>query len=236
MNIDEAIAARNTVKNPVPDPRVAQRQRLRNVQNYPHDLTPGQLRGDAPGVVHAQGALQKAEDAWNAIRDAARDDESDMATLAKRSSAVSERASRSLASATKTLESQIAHYDTELTKAVEPRVEPALATEIRQHFRELPFTEVAKHIGDPRVTSAILSAPAVLSGRTSEEVGRLRDQAEQSLAPDLHRRRAESRRALDTVTAASTRFQTVIDARINDWHRAAAQPGTMAHLGEMADG
>ncbi|MEM6413537.1 MAG: hypothetical protein AAF720_02650 [Pseudomonadota bacterium] len=233
--IEVAVAARNTARVSHPAPRAEQRRRLRKVQDYPLDLTPGQVSGDAPGVAHAQGVLQKAQEAWDAIRDAARDSDVPLGALAKQSSAVADRATRSLASAVTTLERQIAHFDGELDNALSMRVEPALATEIRAHFRDRPFTDVAQHLDDPRIASAILTAPAVLSGRTSEEFSRLRDQAEQSLAPDAHRKRAESRRALDTVTAAVGRFQSVIDSRINEWHRAAAQPGAMMRLGELAD-
>lgn len=77
--------------------------------------------------------------------------------------------------------------------------EVALAQEIRQHLRrqKRPIDLVLKLMSDPRILSAILSAPAFLSGLSEIELNLVRERARTALHPEQVETQAKLSGALE---------------------------------------
>ena len=120
-----------------------------------------------------------------------------------------------------TLWAQVEHLDKEIAQTLKPPVEPALAAQIRAHWagnREaLPGVKKAIDEGDVATMSAVLNAPAYLSGLSDKNQAVLRQVAARRLAPEKVRQRSEATDALERVEAATNHFMTTIADRLREW-------------------
>lgn len=103
--------------------------------------------------------------------------------------------------------------------AVKPPGSPAevaLYAEIRQHMRMQggnPFEFFKKHAADERVASAVLSAPAFLSGLTDTEFNHLKNEAESRINPTARGTMNELSKALEHLEAGIKSAERMIATR-----------------------
>ena len=120
-----------------------------------------------------------------------------------------------------TLQSQIKHLDGEIAQALRPPVEPNLAGQIRAHWsgsgKALTGVRRAIQDGDTATMSAVLDAPAYLSGLSDKDQAALRLIAAQKLAPDKVQQRSEAADALERVERATNHFMQTIAGRLREW-------------------
>ena len=188
--------------------------------DIPPDHHPGTLRGDGPGAVLGREALTGIYEAYGKINDTA-GRVTDKARLASAAQPFAERAVQRAGRAVTTLTAQVEHLDGEIATALRPPVEPGLAAQIRGHWagggKALTGLRRAIADGDATTASAVLNAPAYLSGLTDKEQGVLRTIAAERFAPMQVARRAETFAALERVERATNHFMETIAGNLREW-------------------
>lgn len=188
--------------------------------DIPPDHHPAVLKGKSPGANLGRAALTSIYEAYGKINDTAAR-VSDKGRLASAAQPFAEHAVQSAGRAMTTLRSQIAHLDGEIATALKPPVEPNLAGQVRAHWAQsgkaLQGVKAAIDDGDMTTMSAVLSAPAYLSGLTDENQAVLRLVAAAAVAPDMVARRGEAADALERVERATDHFMQTIAGRLNEW-------------------
>lgn len=158
--IDAALAVRGRPPARPPKPAVSREVVV------PIDHHPGTIQGDGPSAGSARAAMTALHDAWTRIAEAAGDTSIDPPRLAKAAQSAMERALTAADRATSAIDGRVRDLETTITAAVQPRVDPTLAAEVRAYWREKGWangmTEAMR--ADVRTASAILSAPGYLSG------------------------------------------------------------------------
>jgi hypothetical protein len=110
--------------------------------------------------------------------------------------------SKSLVAARASVEHQMARWDEQSGLAIKPPAtiaESVQLSEIRAYVSAMSDNRVhfiAKHAHDPRVVSAVLGAPAFLSGLTDADIGIVKAQVAERVAPEIAAARAETAKAL----------------------------------------
>lgn len=227
--LDKAIAARNSPpKKPYPD---LMRRHERNVPKCPLDIDAASIKGDGPALDRAREAMSAIRSSWDAIRDAARETE-DVRKLAKDAGQLASRATRAADKATEYLANAEDNLREQIRERVEVSVNPALATEIRQAARGRDDL-VTMVMNDRRVASAILSAPAFLSGIDNRRQATLREAAEGAHAGEQVARLRQVRRAAEQIDAAGRRVNSELMTRVRDWDK--AEPSAVVRMREMAN-
>ena len=134
---------------------------------------------------------------------------------------LAEHAVQSAGRAMTTLRKQVEHLDSEIATALKPPVEPNLAGQIRAHWAQsgkaLTGVKAAIDDGDTATMSAVLSAPAYLSGLTDKSQAALRLVAAAAVAPDMVAQRGEAADALARVERATDHFMQTIAGRLREW-------------------
>src|SRR5690606_16568302 len=139
--------------------------------------------------------------------------------LAKAAQSAMERALTAADRATSAIDGRVRELEAAITAAVQPRVDPTLAAEVRAYWREKGWASgmVEAMREDVRTASAILSAPGYLSGLDSERMATMR-----RLAVDAHAREAQA--ALDEAVAARRKVETasgrmieLVTPRLREW-------------------
>ncbi len=188
--------------------------------DIPPDHHPAVVKGDSPGATLGRAALTGIYEAYGKINDTAAK-VADKGRLASAAQPFAERAVQQAGRAVTTLRKQIAHLDGEIATALKPPVEPNLAGQIRSHWarsgKALTGVKAAIDDGDAATMSAVLSAPAYLSGLTDKSQATLRLVAAAAVAPDMVAQRVEAAAALARVEAASDHFMQTIAARLREW-------------------
>lgn len=246
--IDDAIAARNLAKrNPHPDPQRSANAKLRSVPAMPLDLTPGAVLGDGPSAKEARTALSGLEQAWNLIREAASSDDVKVADLAKHGQKALETGLAKVDRAEAAVTAQVAAISSSIDAIIMPPQSDEFAGEIRtywrhqntdirngkQHVKSLSsLIEAVKQ--DKRTVSAILSAPAYLSGLSDDNMAVLRDQAVSTWAPDQQAKLNEAKASLSRVQKARDRAISFLAPKIRTW--AEPESTALANLAKMAGG
>ena len=113
------------------------------------------------------------------------------------------------------------HLDKEIASALKPTGDPGLAAQISSHRaqRDGAPSGLSKLIeaGDTATTSAVLNAPAYLSGLGEKDHAILRELAARRFAPEKVAQRAEATDALARVEGATEHFMDTIAGRLRDW-------------------
>lgn len=226
--IEAAVSARNRPGQHPIDPRLPTSRGPRDIEPVPVDYHPGGIRGESSGAQSANATLGVLHEAWNTIKVAA---DSDMplgqvATLGERA------LSKALANADKTI-GQLAvresNLETKIREAVQPKISDSFAGEIRTFVRlEVTdrkgkmdggklskITQSAK--GDKRVASAILEAPAILSGLTEEAHDVFRRQIVHHFAEETDAELQETRNAREHLEKARDRAISDLGPKIASW-------------------
>ena len=143
----------------------------------------------------------------------------DKGRLAAAAQPFAERALNSAWRALTTLTKQRDHLDVEIESAL-TKSSPQ-AGEVRAYWRgqTKPIAALSKLFRDADLTtiSAVLTAPAYLSGLDDKQQGLLRVMAAEAVAPDKVRQRAETADAARRVERAMTHFTETIAASLRDW-------------------
>ena len=193
----------------------------RNIE-VPIDYDPRVIAGEGASALTARGAMNAMHGAWVKIRDAAADESVELPRLAKAATGAMERALTAADGALARIEAQVKALEREIGSAVQPPVEPALAAEVRAYWRErgwmngLPQAVVA----DARTSSAVLSAPAYLSGLDDKQRVVIRAAAVAAHASDKQSALEEATAARDKLQRASSRMIELVVPRIRDWQHA----------------
>ncbi|CTQ56726.1 hypothetical protein LP7551_05287 [Roseibium album] len=230
--LDQVISARNAAKkNPHPDPVTAARQKQRAVPVCPLDISPEAIMGDVVALEGARNAMKTVRDCWNAIREAAIETE-DVRKLAKDGTRLTERATMAVDAARGRLEDAEKALEQQIQQRVTVPVAPHLQSEIRAavHGRD-DITLLVRN--EPAVASAILSAPAFLSGLDSKKQDSLRNIAIQSHAKEEMARLKQVRRAKNQVDRAGGMVLTKLDTKVAKW--AQEEPGAVTRMRNMAN-
>ncbi len=109
-----------------------------------------------------------------------------------------------------------------LLKAVTAQKNNPQAAEVRAHWRgqkKSPLLELSKifQTGEILTISAVLSAPAYLSGLGEKHQGELRKLAATILVPDKVNAREETDAAIQHVERATDNFAKTMAANLNEW-------------------
>ncbi len=188
--------------------------------DIPPDHHPAVIRGDGPGATLGRDALTGIYDAYGKINDTA-SKVADKGRLASAAQPFAERAVQRAGRAITTLRSQVEHLDDEIGKALRPPVEPGLAAQIRSHWarHDKALSRLRRVIedGDAATASAVLNAPAYLSGLSDKDQAILRQMAAQRFAPDKVARRDETTDALARVERATDHFMQTIAGQLREW-------------------
>jgi hypothetical protein len=211
--IDAALAVRGRPPARPPKPAVSREVAV------PIDHHPGTIQGEGPSAQSARAAMTAMHDAWTRIAEAAADSTIDPPRLAKAAQGAMERALTASDRATSAIDGRVKELETAITAAVQPRVDPTLAAEMRAYWRERGWASglVEAMREDARTASAILSAPGYLSGLDPERLATMR-----RIAVDAHAR--EHQAALDEalharrkVETASGRMIELVAPRLREW-------------------
>ena len=188
--------------------------------DIPPDHHPAVVKGDGPGATLGRAALTGIYEAYGKINDTAAK-VADKGRLASAAQPFAERAVQQAGRAVTTLRKQVEHLDSEIATALKPPVEPNLAGQIRAHWAQsgkaLTGVKAAIDDGDTATMSAVLSAPAYLSGLTDKSQATLRLVAAAAVAPDMVARRGETADALARVERATDHFMQTIAGRLREW-------------------
>lgn len=187
--------------------------------SVPIDHHPGMVRGEGPSANAARTAMTALHEAWGHISRAAADESVELPRLARAAQAAMERALTEADKATTAISKQVAHLETAIVAATQPRQDPTLAMEIRSHWRATGWQKglIPAVQADARTASAILSAPAYLSGLDAEKHGLVRLAATKAHAPEQSAALEEALLARERVETASTRIIEVVVPRIREW-------------------
>ena len=192
----------------------------RNIE-VPIDYDPRVIAGEGPSAQSARGAMNAMHGAWVKIRDAAADQSVELPRLAKAATGAMERALTAADGALSRIDTQVKALEREIANATQPPVEPNLAAEVRAYWRERGWTNGLPQAvaADPRTASAVLSAPAYLSGLNDKQRAVIRTAAVQAHAAERQAALEEATAARDKLQRASSRMIELVVPRIRDWER-----------------
>lgn len=185
----------------------------------PIDHHPGMVRGDGPSANAARAAMAALHDAWGHISRAAADRSVDLPRLARAAQGAMERALTEADKATAAINKHVTNLETAIVAATQPRQDPALATEIRGYWRSVGWDKglIPAVEADARTASAVLSAPAYLSGLDAKKHELVRLAAKKAHAPEQSAALEEALLARERVETASTRMIEIVAPRIRQW-------------------
>lgn len=185
----------------------------------PIDYDPRTIVGDGPSAQSARGAMNALHGAWVNIRDAAADNSVALPRLAKAAQGAMERALTASDATLERINAQVKQLETEIVALTQPRVDPALATEVRSFWRERGWTNGLPQAvaADARTASAVLSAPPYLSGLDDKQRELVRLSAVKAHAADKQAALEEATRAREKVERAAARMIEIVVPRIRDW-------------------
>lgn len=214
--IDAALAVPGRL--PVRPPK---RSTSRNIV-VPIDHHPGTVRGEGPSAQSARAAMIALHDAWTRIAEAAEGNNIDPPRLAKAAQSAMERALTAADRATSTIDGRVKDLEAAVTAAIQPRVDPTLAAEVRAYWRARGWangmTEAMR--GDVRTASAILSAPGYLSGLDPDQFATMHRIAVDAHAGEQQAALDEALRARRKVETAGARMMELIAPRLREWAEA----------------
>lgn len=210
------------------DYHMQQNKELRAVDPVPVDYHPGAIRGESSGAVAADQTLTGLYEAWATIQKAA-----DSGAPIHEVGALGERAlSKALAASDKTIGTLTVReqaLEIKIREIVQPKISDSFAGEIRTYVRQevtdrsgklnmsrlSKITSAAKE--DKRIASAILEAPAILSGLTGEALGVFRGQIVDHYAYDTQAELLETQRARQHLEKARNRAIETLGPKIASW-------------------
>ena len=227
--LDQTLMGRTRAKQPYPDAKIVRQQQLRAVKPLTLDFMPGSVRGDGPAARNAIATLSELSVTWATISEAAKD--SDMAKLAPAARRAYDGLAAKLRTTQATIDTQIAHYASQIEERVAPRVDAALAAEIRTHLRDKDIMTVTKAAeSDPRVSSALLSAPAFLTGLKPDQLALVRKSATKAHAPEQAALMDEAIAAGQRIAAAADHIVTGLGSKVVAWEVEAKEPDALKAL------
>jgi hypothetical protein len=200
------------------------------VPAWPIDLDPRLSRTD-----RATKALGDIQSVWTKFKEMA-DGPMPRAELARHADAAMKRVSKAIDETNTALVADLGGLRDRIDAALTPRVEPALAVQIRDHHRALSTTarferlRAAIEAGDSTTVSAVLGAPPYLSGLDDAAMATLRAAAERKVAPDLAAQRDRTERDLALMRRAAERLVATITPLVAGWQQDEAK------LAEFRDG
>lgn len=228
--IDQSLMGRTRAKQPYPDAKIVREQQLRNVKALPLDYMPGSVKGDGPGAREAVAALSQLSSSWAAIADAAK--VSPMEKLAPAARRSHDAAAARLRAAQATIDAQIAHYSNQIEERIAPRVDAALASEIRRELRGKDILTITKATkSDPRVSSALLSVPAFLTGLKEDQIALVRKNATEAFAPEQAALMKETVAAGERIAKAQNHILT-LTSKVVSWEIEAKEPDALKALAQ----
>lgn len=181
---------------------------------------PSMIAGDSPGARLGRATLETIYSCYGKINDLAGQVKS-KELLAASAQPFAERAIASAGRAMETLTAQLSHLDGEIATAITSSKNSPQAIEVRAYWRaqKTPLRDLGDRFkaGDETTISAVLSAPAYLSGLSEKNQAALRLLAAGTLVPDKVAARAETDVALERVRAAADDFTETIAGRLREW-------------------
>lgn len=205
--------------------------------DIPLDHNPDAVIGEGPSSHAAKGAMMSIWTTWNAVKTAAEDRNTDLPALARVGQQAVERGLAAADKASAAIMSNLAALDREITSAIRPPVPDALSVEIRQYWRREGDEKLGALMSaiqsDTRTSSAVLSAPAYLSGLDDEQQENFRAVAVNAHAPERQADLEEAQRALAKVQAAAERVTQTLGPKITLWSN--PEPTAMRQLRSLAD-
>lgn len=190
--------------------------------DVPLDHHPAAVTGESSGAQIGRRALEGIYSCVGRVNDTALR-VSDKARLAQAAQPVCEGAVKSAGAAIDRLRARIDGLDSEVAQILKAPVEPHQAGQIRDYWRGqtgakgLGGIRKAIEEGDGVTVSAVLNAPAYLSGLTPENQALLRTMAAEVFAPQQTLERTESAQALQRVEKAVGWFVDTMTEKLRTW-------------------
>ncbi len=196
--------------------------------DIPLDHHPDTIRGTSAGAVTGRAALTLLYEANGKISDAA-NQVRDKGGLASAVLPFAERAINRAGRQLTTLRAQLTHLDNDIGAAITPKQNDPHAGEIRAYWLaksakgKLAGAQALKELhdvfsqGDLKTISALLSAPAYLSGIHDEQQVLLRGVAAKAVAPEKVAAHEETQAAIASVERVLTEFSKTVAEKINQW-------------------
>ena len=188
--------------------------------DIPPSSHPGTIVGATPGATLGRSALEGIYVAYGKINDLAGQVRS-KELLAVSAQPFAERAIRSAGSTLNKLAAQRDHMDGEIAKDITAEKNSPQAAEVRAHWRgqKSPILKLSEIFQTDEILtiSAVLSAPAYLSGLSEKHQGELRKLAATILVPEKVNARKETDAAIQHVERATDNFAKTMAANLNEW-------------------
>lgn len=203
-------------------PRGAPRTGLppkKRVPEYPLDFYPKAAKHE-----RAQKALASVQKTWTTFKQLD-DNGMDRMALAKSAFPAIERSMKELDGARDALKAERESVERAIVREIDKGANPALAAEVRRHvaslgeMKALTFIRQRIEAGDTTTVSAVLGAPAFLSGVTDTNIATLRANAEMKFAPDRVEQRKNITRDLKRIDDVHVRLLNQIHIPACDWER-----------------
>ena len=192
----------------------------------PVSASPITIVGEGPTSVTGRQAMTTLTDGYGKVNELAHTI-GDRALLAQGVQPFVEKAIASTGRALETMCAQRDRLAGEITGIVQAKLTSTFHAEIRAHFKATKETSLALlkpfREGDKDVISAVLTAPAFLSGLSDKEFETLRVQATLALCPEKKSSLAESDKAIDQVTKARTAFTNEMASHLVSWQNREAE-------------
>jgi hypothetical protein len=187
--------------------------------SVPLDANPLSITGKTAASEQARRGMQSLFDAWNNIARASEDDSVDKAELAGLAQRAVESGLRRADQTIASLHTVMAGLDRRVNEAIQPRVSDALASEIRSAFRAKPDlgAMVKAAAADPRVSSALTTAPAFLSGADEAQIDVVRLASVKAHAENIDAELQEAAKATRQLAAQTQRITTQMGPLIKEW-------------------
>lgn len=184
------------------------------------DCHPLAVKGESPAAGAARDGMKELYEAHGRVNDVAGEIR-DKGRLATAATQVVEQTLRRVERQATSVQRTLETLDQEIAAALRPTIDPYTATEIRTHWsarKDNAFRDLSKLIGhDPATTSAVLAAPAYLSGISDENQGLLRQLAADRMMPDKVAARKEAADGLAKLRHAAQNFSDAMAGNIAEW-------------------
>lgn len=225
--IDQAIAHANRPGQIPVSAVINQKMRERQMPSAPMDYSPGQVPEDDP----ARHALGQLHSMWSAISEAAGDSSVPIAQLTSLGTAALEHALSKCDATVIKITKQIEATERQIKETTRPIVPGEMAAEIRSYVRSA-FTGrdgkpkqdpsrmqqiVSQAAHDPRVASALLSGPKMLTGLSDEMLDIFKRSIRRELCPESTAKLDQLKKSLELVERGSQRAIEALAPKLRTW-------------------
>ncbi|WP_147303802.1 hypothetical protein [Parvularcula marina] len=178
-------------------------------------------------AMSARHGLETLLGAWRQISELACNPHTPLRELGERGWNAMQRGLAATDRARNTVEANIKALDKTIAEKTMPPISDAMAGELRSLVRQDPSRAFDLVREDVRFSSALLRAPAALSGLRPDQHDKVREMAELTHAPREVALRGEATAAREVLDKAGERAMGVVAAKLSEWQEATPDMGAL---------